>query len=198
LKDTPREDAPRNIYRERGAYNVVVMRKGHRYQDHFADRVWGGQAQARVAAQRWLYALLKDIDPDTRVRRRPPRGSENKTGILGVSLETNRVGGRAYERYVAQWRDLEKGIQRRRFNVSCYGRDRARALANGARKVGVARYKAELAARQREEATRRLRRAPSQPRQMMDPLSRKGISMAARRSRSGGQPPRGRAALGSR
>jgi hypothetical protein len=180
---TPRRTLPRNIYYDRRAHSVVVTRRGRLYSGHFSDGVWGGRAQSRIAAQRWLYALLKDIDPDTRVRQRPPKGSLSKTGIVGVSLETYRVDGRPYQRYVAKWQGLEKGSQKRRFSVSRYGRNHAQALAREARKAGVARYEAQLSARQREEAARHLRQAPPQPRQIKDPLSRKGISMAARRPR---------------
>ena len=65
------------------------------------------------------------------------------------------------------------------------GKEQARALAIEAREAGVAHSDALLMARQREEAGRRLQKAPPMPRQVKDPRSRKGISMARRRPRRG-------------
>ena len=123
------------------------------------------------------------IEPDTRVRRRVPRGVRSVTGVVGVSRERHMVDGRGYERYVANWQDPEKGPQRRRFPVQRYGREQALALAIEAREAGVARVHAEQLRRQREEARRRLRAAQPMPRQVRDPLSRKGINMGRRRPR---------------
>jgi len=165
------------------AWTVVVKRRGRNYPKYFSDAVWGGRAKALVAARRWRDELLRRIDPDTRVRRRPPRGSRNRTGIVGVTLELHKVGGRVYERYVAMWPDPEKGGDRRRFQVARYGRKRAKALAKEARQAGLDRYAERLLARQRQEAAERLRQAPPTPRQVKDPADRRGISMAARRPR---------------
>jgi hypothetical protein len=99
--------------------------------------VWGGRAKALVAAQRYRDQLLRRIDPDTRVRRRAPKGSRSVTGIVGVSLEQHVVGGRTYQRYVANWQDPERGLQRRRFLSEHYGKERALALAIEAREAGV-------------------------------------------------------------
>lgn len=162
---------------------MKVMRGGQNFSDYFGYGVWGGRARALVAAQRFREELLQRIDPDTRVRSRIPRGRRSKTGVVGVSLESNVVGGRVYERYVACWEDSEKGFQRRRFQVERYGKAQARALAIEAREAGVARRHAYLLAHQCEEAKRRLQKAPPMPRQVKDPLSRKGISMARRRPR---------------
>jgi hypothetical protein len=106
--------------------------------------------------------------------------------ISPVSIERHRVEGRVYHRAVAVWHDAEKGPRRRRFLFGRYGRDEAVALAAKARKAGVARSRAYLKARQREEAARRLQAAAPLPAMVKDPLSRKGISMAHRRPRSGG------------
>ena len=103
--------------------------------------------------------------------------------MVGVNLEAHVVEGRMYERYVAHWQDPQKGFQRRRFLVERYGREQALALAMEARKAGVAHRHLYEMARQCDEARRRLRKAPPLPRQVKDPLSRKGISMARRRLR---------------
>jgi hypothetical protein len=76
-----------------------------------------------------------------------------------------------------------KGHQRRRFLVERYGEEEARDLAIDAREAGVARSRADCLTRQREEAKRRLQKAAPLPRQVKDPRSRKGISLARRRSR---------------
>lgn len=171
-----------HMHREHGAWSVVVMRRGHRFADYFSDAVWGGRGRALVAAQRFRDQTLLRVGPDTRVRRRIPHGTRG-TGIPGVSLEHHVVEGRVYERYVASWQDAEEGCRRRRFLVQCYGKERALALAVDAREAGVAESHARQLARQREAAERRLRNAPPMPRQVKDPLSRKGISMARRRAK---------------
>jgi hypothetical protein len=156
-----------------------MARGGKGYVKYCADAVWGDRERALVAAQHLRDRLLLVIGPDSRVRRRQARGG--KGGVPGVSLERHVVDGRVYERYVACWQDLEKGLQRRRFLVGRYGKEQALELAREAREAGVARYHALLLARQRREAKERLRAAPKTPRRVKDPLSRKGISMARRR-----------------
>ena len=162
---------------------MTVRRRGHNFGDYFPDAVWGGRDRALLAAQHFRDQLLLRIGPDTRVRRRSPKGTRNVTGVVGVRLERHVVEGRVYHRYVAHWPDPEKGTRRRRFLVERYGKEQARALAIEAREAGVAHSHAQQLARQCEEARRRLQEAPPMPRQVKDPLSRKGISMARRRPR---------------
>jgi hypothetical protein len=182
----PTRIGPRtHIRREDGAWAVKIMRRGQDYSGHFADSVWGGRNRALLAAQRFRDETLQRIGPDSRERRRVPKGRRSSTGIVGVSVERHRVEGRVYHRAVAVWHDAEKGPQRRRFLFERYGKDEAVALAAKARKVGVARSRAYLMARQREEAAQRLHAAPPLPARVKDPLSRKGISMARRRPRRG-------------
>jgi hypothetical protein len=174
----------RNIRRDRMAWAVVVERGQESFNGHFSDAAWGGRAQALVAAQRFRDRLLQRIDGDARVRRQSPRGLRSKTGIVGVIRELHRVGGRVYERFVASWPDAETGRScRRRFSIQHYGEDVALALAVEARAKGVARRLAYLGRRQRGDAARRLAMAPPMPRQVKDPRSRRGISMARRRPR---------------
>ena len=161
----------------------MVTRKGHAYPGDFADAVWGGREQALVAAQRFRDELLLRIGPDTRVRRRIPKGTRRGTGVVGVTLEPHVVAGRVYERYVARWQDPESGSQRRRFLVEHYGKEQAFALAKKARIAGVAHSHAAELARQCIGARQRLRSARPMPRQVKDPLDRIGISMARRRPR---------------
>lgn len=162
---------------------MTVTREGETHSAYFSHEVWGGRGPALVAAQRFRDQLLLSIGADSRVRRRVPKGTRSRTGVPGVSLQRHVVKGRVYKRWVAQWQDPEKGLQRRRFLVERYGKEQARALATEARRAGVDHSVALLLARQREEARRRLRKAPPMPRQVRDPLSRKGISMARRRPR---------------
>ena len=162
---------------------MTVRRRGHNFADYFSDAVWGGRERSLVAAQRFRDQLLLRVGPDTRVRRTISKGTRSTTGVVGVSLERHVVEGRGYERYVASWQDPETGPQRRRFLIERYGKEQALALALEAREAGVAHNHAHQLARQREEATRRLQNAPPMPRQVRDPLSRKGISMARRRPR---------------
>ena len=173
-----------NIHEEPEGWSLRVTRGGHDFADYFGDAVYGGRDRALLAAQRARDELLRRIDPDQRVRRRQPKGSRSRTGVVGVSREPYVVDGRIYHRYVAHWQDLEAGrARRRRFLVERYGEEEAKALAIGEREKGVARARAYLLAHQREEAERRLRKTPPKPRQVKDPRSRKGISMARRRSR---------------
>ncbi len=173
-----------NIPREPEGWTLKVRRGGHDVIDYFGDAVYGGRQRALLAAQIERDELLRRIEPDQRVRRRTPKGSRSKTGIVGVNREGYMDDSRRYHRYVAHWQDPEKGrTQRRRFLVERYGEEPAKALAIDAREAGVARGRAYLLARQREEAKRRLRKAAPMPRPVKDPRSRKGISMARRRLR---------------
>jgi hypothetical protein len=171
-----------NIFPQPGAWYVSIIRGGRLYVDYFSHAVWGGNRKALVAAQRFRDELLSRIPPDTRTRRRMPKGARRGTGIVGVTKETYTVQGRKYERYVASWQDDQGRHMRRRFLVQRYGDELARLLAVGARQAGVSRRHTAMLERQREEARRRLRDAPPMPRQVKDPLSRKGINMANRGS----------------
>lgn len=162
-----------------------VIRAGRPFTGWFADAVWGGKRKGLVVAKRFRDHLLLRIGPDTRVRRVAPKGTRSKTGVVGVSLEPHVVEGRTYERYVAHWSNEEGRVRRRRFSVEKYGRDRAIAMAIDAREEGVARSHAARLARQRHEAGRRLLKAPPMPRQVRASRSRKGISMANRRTQPG-------------
>lgn len=162
---------------------MAVTRRGRTFSDYFGDAVFGSRARALRAAQIWRDRLLARIDPDTRVRREILKGRRSKTGVRGVSREPHRVGNSVYNRYVASWQDPARGNRRRRFQIETYGEEQAFALAVKARRAGVARAKAYLKARQREEAAQRLRKAGPPPRPVKDPRSRKGISMANRRPR---------------
>jgi hypothetical protein len=184
---TPRQPhhtgALTNISREPGAWMTVLVRRGQRYSDYFPDAVWGGRNKALLATQRFRDEMLLRLGPDTRVRRTTARGVGSRTGVVGVCLEHHIVGGRRYERYVAGWVGEDGHVHRRRFFVKRYGRKQALALAIEAREAGVARTHAAQQARQREEAGRRLRAAPPLPRRVKDPLSRKIIDTARRRTR---------------
>lgn len=172
-----------NIHREPEGWSVIVVRKRERYSDYFGDAVYGGRARALVAARRYRDRLLRRIDPDTRVRRRMPRGVTSETGVVGVSLELYGVEDRWYERYVATWQDADGRNRKRRFSVLTRGKAGALALAKAARETGVAQAEAERRARQRGEAARRLARTPPMPRRVKDPLSRKGIKTGRRTRR---------------
>jgi len=173
-----------HITRGPGAWSVHLTRHGRAFSGWFADAVWGGRQRALVAAQYFRDELLMRVDPDTRVRRRPPKGTRRGTKLVGVRVEPHVVKGRAYSRAVGEWVNEDGTVRRRRFLVERYGLFQARHLAANARKAGVAETRRILLARQREEAARRLRNAPPKPRQVKDPRSRKGISMARRRPRS--------------
>lgn len=162
---------------------MSVIRKGQLFSGWFADSVWGGRGRALVAARHFKDELLLRVEPDTRVRQQVPKGTRSATGIVGVSLERHVVDGRSYPRCVASWRDADRRAVRRRFSLGRYGKERAVALASKVRKAGLARTHREQLKRQREAAADRLRTAPARPRQVKDPRSRKGISMARRRPR---------------
>jgi hypothetical protein len=175
-----------NIHREPEGWLVSVCRRGRNFAEYLGDAVWGGREKALLAAQRYRDGLLQRIPADTRIRRRPPKGRRSRTGVPGVSYERYVVDGRVYHRYIGHWQDPDDGPQRRRFLVERYGSREARALAIEARTAGVADIEARLLARQREEATKRLRTAAPMPRQVKDPRSRKGINMGRRRPRGSG------------
>jgi hypothetical protein len=167
-------------YDDERAWFVHIERRGQKVTGWFADNVWGDRKKSQIAAQRFRDELLTRVEGDTRERRRPPKGTRSKTGIVGVTVEEYVVGGRRYRRFVAGWKD-EAGVwNRRRFLVQRYGEPQAKALAVEVRKAGVARRQREVQARQREEAGARLRTAPPPPTRVKDPLSRKGIKMPPR------------------
>jgi len=169
------------ISEEPEGWSVTVARQGRRAADYFGNAVYGGRGKALIAARRFRDRLLLHFEPDTRVRRRPPKG--HSTGVPGISLERYVVEGRVYERYVASWEDPEKGYRRRRFSLLRYGKQMAWALAMEARRLGLAYARAVLLEKQRKEARQRLASAPHQPRRVKDPLSRKGIKMPPRARR---------------
>ena len=156
------------------------MRAGVLYSDYFSNAVYGGWRKSLLAGRRFRDGLLTRIPPDTRVRRRVPKGARSETGIPGVTLERYRVDGREYERFVASWQNADGECQRRRFSVGRYGKEVAEALATAERNKGVETARREKQARQREEAERRLLELPPEPCQVKDPLTRKGIKMPPR------------------
>jgi hypothetical protein len=158
-----------------------VTREGQSHSDYFPDAVYGGKRQALIAARRYRDEILSRIEPDTRVRRKPPRDSRNQTGHVGVELEEYEVDGRYYERYVAHWRDADGRPRRSRYSVGRYGKDGALELAVRTREGGVAQARAILRDRQRAEAQERLADAPPRPPRVKNPLSRKGIRMPPRK-----------------
>lgn len=186
----PRRRVPRigprtNIHREPEGWSVAVVRRGNRIADYFGDAVYGGRAVALLAAQRVRDELLLRLGPDTRVRRQIPKGQQSRTGVVGVSLERQRVRGRVYEYFLACWVDPELGPQRRRFSIRRHGRQVARALALEARQSGVARSHAYLLERQHEEAKGRLRQAGEMPRAVKDPRRRTAMKVRSSRNRTG-------------
>jgi hypothetical protein len=169
-----------NIYREPGAWAVRVLRGGRYHVGHFADATFGGRREALTAARRFRDQLFRTIDPDTRVRRRVPKGSRNETRKVGVAFEVYEVDGRRYQRYVAHWKDEDGRSRRRRFSVGKYGDALAFKLAATARNEAVENVRVVLLARQVAEARNRLAVAPPSPRRIKDPKSRKGMRMPPR------------------
>jgi len=174
------------------SWSAHLTRRGRTLTGSFADAVWGGRAPAKLAAQYLHYESLLRSAADTRERHKELKQSRGRyTGVVGVSMEPYKVGGRWYQRYVAEWRDEQGRPRRRRFSVRRYGREEARRLAIKARRAGVAATRRAKLTRQREEALRWLRNAPPRPRQVKDPRDRKGINMGRRRPRRKGAAWRG-------
>ncbi len=157
----PRVGPRTNILREPGAWSVRVERGGRVYNGHCADAVYGGRQQSHLAARRFRDGLLRRIEPDTRVRRRVPRGSRSQTDVVGVILERYLVDGREYERFVAHWRDPYGRQLRRRFSLaSTAGRGHSLSPSKRASKVSLAPGPCSLPgnARRRPEGSLLLRR----------------------------------------
>src|ERR1700740_3155420 len=76
-----------NIQEDSRSFTVHVTRQGQTLSDYFSFAVWAGRAPALVAAQRFRDELLaRKLGPDSRVRRRVPKGKRRRTGPPGVSF----------------------------------------------------------------------------------------------------------------
>ena len=115
-------------------WSVAITRRGKAHTRFFPDRVYGGRSGALRAAIRFRDDQLLALYPPLLVRSRSPR---NKTGIIGVTFENHRVGGRLHPRFVACWPSPDGRTVRRRFSQARYGARRAFELAEAARAAGV-------------------------------------------------------------
>jgi hypothetical protein len=184
VRRTPRNRGPvgprTNIYRQAGAWQVQIIRRGQSHGGWFADSVYAGRQPALIAARRRRDELLRQLAGDTRTRRRHRAGRRSSLPV-GVSKERYRSGPRWYTRMVGHWTDVDGQPRKRGFSIRLYGRAGARQRALAASRQGREAAARELRRRQHAEAARRLREAPPAPPKVKDPRSRKGISMARRR-----------------
>ena len=81
-----------HIHREPEGWSVQVTRRGETVKDYFGDAVWGGRRWSLLAVQHFRDRLLQRIEPDTRIRRRIPRGHRSKTGRRGGEPGASRSG----------------------------------------------------------------------------------------------------------
>jgi hypothetical protein len=138
----PHQRSPlRNVKRLDGygehGWLVRVTRRGRRRVQYFADSRYGGQDGALRRALQRRDELEGQMPPPVKLKR---RYSLNKTGVVGVALEVQRMPtGHLVRYYTASWTELTGERKRARFLTSRYGEAEARRLAIKTRREAVKR-----------------------------------------------------------
>jgi len=117
------------------AWVVRIQRPGRLVVRYVADRKHGGRIKALAAAIAFRDSTLEKLPPLVFVMR---RYIHNKTGIIGVIVQVNRIRQGVYRSYVASWPDPSGRRRTRTFGFTKYGKDRAFELAVKARRQGLA------------------------------------------------------------
>ena len=123
-------------YGERG-WMVRVTRRGRRVSEYVADSRYGGKETALRHALERRDAIESRLPPAVKLKR---RYALNKTGVVGVSLEVQRMPtGHVVRYYTATWTELTGEKKRLRFLISRYGAREAKRRAIEARQRAVRR-----------------------------------------------------------
>lgn len=134
----------RDGYGERG-WVVQVTRRGRRRVEYFADGVHGGRQEALRRALARRDELEGSLPPAVKLKR---KFSRNKTGVVGVCVEVQRLRrGGTLRYYAAGWTEVTGKKVRLRFSVLKHGEREARRSAIKARREAVARILGQRGAR---------------------------------------------------
>lgn len=145
-----------NIVREtesaknRGGWKVSIQRRGTRKSKSFSDKKCGGRAKALAAAKDYRDSALATVSNAAYARwLRDNKHPPNTSGIIGVAPYRIRSGKKMVWVWDAFWGDIDGKRHRRRFYVSTYGEERAKALACAARRKAMKEFRQEMMRRRR-------------------------------------------------
>ena len=130
-------------------WKVALRRKNKMMHKYFTDEVYGGTAQALIAAIAWRDEVqAKHATVSYAIWRRERMPPTNTTGLVGVYRGTNpkKRNGRVIEFYY--WQAYWSGVDGKRisktFSINKYGDEAAKELAICARREGLAQLAREL------------------------------------------------------
>lgn len=119
------------IYREKpkkrthdGGWRVCIQRRSRVIWRHFKDSVYGSSEAALEQARAYRDAVVEVLPPMTNREHAVQLRRNNKTGVAGVYRGMSGSGP-----YWQAHIHVEAGARTRKFRVSTYGEDRAKALA---------------------------------------------------------------------
>lgn len=121
-------------------YFVRLQRRGKIHAASFADKMYGGRAQALEAAQQYYRKLLAKLgppEPMSRRRRAEIRRGKGSSNIVGVQQRVVWRQGQNRMYWVAIWSPEPYVVARKVFSVRKYGFRKAKLLAIRARRAGV-------------------------------------------------------------
>ena len=121
-----------------------ASRHGKIFSGFFADKTYGGRAQALAAAQEHRLKLLKIVGLPLHKSRR--LNAEivrrlGRSGIYGVQRVINRKARPWRKYWVATWSPEPYVARRKMFSIRKFGEEQARQMAIRARRAGVGSMK---------------------------------------------------------
>ena len=118
-----------------------MQRRGKKTEKFFSDNGFGGQRGALNAAKDFRDELEDSSRKYTVKELAKNPSKRNKSGIVGVRLHKQIDTRGDYEYHywywVAQWTDGHGRRRTRSFSVHTYGEEKAKKLAQAARRQGV-------------------------------------------------------------
>lgn len=120
-------------------WRVALQRRGMRIVKQFSDGVWGGKAQALVAAKNYRDALIREIPPLSKLEYANFKRKNNRSGIAGVC----RVVDGNTPIWVASLQLPDGRKLQKSFSEIKHGAQHARELAIEARQKMLRRIKGE-------------------------------------------------------
>jgi hypothetical protein len=130
-------------------WKVALRRKNKMMHKYFTDEVYGGTAQALIAAIAWRDETeAKHATASYAIWRRERMPPTNTTGIVGVyrGMNEKKRAGRISKFYYWQghWTGVDGKRNCRTFSINKYGEEAAKELAIRARREGLAQLAREI------------------------------------------------------